>query len=214
MRLSYLQVARVESISVASSPRPAPVNEAGLIRAAQRQDHEAFEQLVRQYDHNVLRVAMNLLRSQEDARDAYQEVFLRVYLNLDNFNFRSSFHTWLYRIVTNVCLDSLRRKRVRKDQAADNRADFAGANMVDRAKDDRTESNPDLTLSRRELAERIDQALGVLSPKERVVFELKHYEGLRLRTIGEMLSISEEAAKNCLFRATRKLRTALEDVRR
>src|SRR5690349_16479857 len=89
-----------------------------LIRAAQQGDQEAFEQLVRTYDQSVLRLAMNLLRSAEDARDVYQEAFLRVYKNLDSFRFDCSFHTWLYRIVTNICLDQLRKRKVRKEESA------------------------------------------------------------------------------------------------
>src|ERR1700716_1842490 len=87
-----------------------------LIRAAQAGDQDAFEQLVRTYDQSVLRLAMNLLRSPEDARDVYQETFLRVYRNLDQFRFDCSFHTWLYRIATNLCLDQLRRRKVRKEE--------------------------------------------------------------------------------------------------
>src|SRR5690242_19282260 len=87
-----------------------------LIRAAQRGDQDAFEQLVRNYDHSVLRLALNLLRSPEDARDVYQEAFLRVYRNLQSFRFDCSFHTWLYRIVTNICLDRLRKRKVRKEE--------------------------------------------------------------------------------------------------
>src|SRR3979490_1024298 len=83
-----------------------------LIRAAQRGDQEAFEQLVRAYDQSVLRLAMNLLRSPEDARDVYQEAFLRVYRNLHAFRFDCSFHTWLYRIVTNIFFDQLRHEKV------------------------------------------------------------------------------------------------------
>jgi RNA polymerase sigma-70 factor (ECF subfamily) len=82
-----------------------------LIRAAQNGDQDAFEQLVRTYDQSVLRLAMNLLRSPEDARDVYQEAFLRVYRNLHTFRFDCSFHTWLYRIVTNICLDLLRDRK-------------------------------------------------------------------------------------------------------
>ena len=89
-----------------------------LVRAAQRGDQVAFEQLVRAYDQSVLRLAMNLLRSPEDARDVYQEAFLRVYRNLHAFRFDCSFHTWLYRIVTNICLDQLRKRKVRKEESA------------------------------------------------------------------------------------------------
>src|SRR5579864_6534400 len=88
-----------------------------LIRAAQAGDQDAFEQLVRVYDQSVLRLAMNLLRSPEDARDVYQEAFLRVYRNLDKFRFDCSFHTWLYRIVTNLCLDQMRKRKVRKEES-------------------------------------------------------------------------------------------------
>src|ERR1035438_2180361 len=87
-----------------------------LIRAAQAGDQDAFGQLVRTYDQSVLRLAMNLLRSPEDARDVYQEAFLRVYRNLHGFRFDCSFHTWLYRIVTNICLDLLRKRKVRKEE--------------------------------------------------------------------------------------------------
>ncbi|MGA9626067.1 MAG: sigma-70 family RNA polymerase sigma factor, partial [Bryobacteraceae bacterium] len=89
-----------------------------LIRAAQRGDQDAFEQLVRAHDQSVLRLAMNLLRSTEDARDVYQEAFLRVYRSLDSFRFDCSFQTWLYRIVTNICLDRLRKRKVRKEESA------------------------------------------------------------------------------------------------
>src|SRR5215831_8199721 len=90
----------------------------GLIRAAQAGDQDAFEQLVRTYDQSVLRLAMNLLRSPEDAKDVYQEAFLRVFRNLHNFRFDCSFHTWLYRIVTNLCLDQMRKRKVRKEEPA------------------------------------------------------------------------------------------------
>src|SRR5664280_1415822 len=89
-----------------------------LIRAAQAGDQDAFEQLVRTYDQSVLRLAINLLRSTEDARDVYQEAFLKVYRNLHAFRFDCSFHTWLYRIVTNICLDQLRKRKVRKEECA------------------------------------------------------------------------------------------------
>jgi RNA polymerase sigma factor (sigma-70 family) len=82
-----------------------------LIRGAQQGDQAAFEQLVRTYDKSVLRLAMNLLGSQEEAQEAYQEAFLRVYRNLQAFRFDCSFHTWLYRIVTNICLDMIRKRR-------------------------------------------------------------------------------------------------------
>src|SRR5438270_13891800 len=93
------------------------MDESALIRAAQTGDSRAFEELVRMYDQSVLRLALNLLRSPEDANDIYQETFLRVYKNLHTFRFDCSFHTWLYRIVTNLCLDALRKRKVRREEA-------------------------------------------------------------------------------------------------
>src|ERR1700731_1062271 len=105
--------------AAAVSARAVPkMDESSVIRAVQRGDADAFEQLVRAYDQSVLRLAMNLLRSPEDARDVYQEAFLRVYRNLHTFRFDCSFHTWLYRIVANICLDQLRKRKVRKEESA------------------------------------------------------------------------------------------------
>src|SRR3954451_3614036 len=111
-----MQAQAVENIGVQSAG--ARVEENTLIRAAQRGDSDAFEQLVRSYDSNVLRMALNLLRSEEDARDVYQEAFLRVYRNLSKFRFDCSFSTWLYRIVANLCLDQLRKRKVRREDSA------------------------------------------------------------------------------------------------
>ena len=192
-----------------SRPASAIHHDVALIRAAQEGDHDAFEQLVRLHDQSVLRLALNLLRSEEDARDAYQEAFLKAYRNLGAFRFDCSFHTWLYRIVTNVCLDHLRKRSVRKEDPAVVETAGGERDLFDAVEDSRTEADPERDLLRRELGKRIEDALNKLGPRERLVFELKHYQGLRLRVIGEMLSTSEETAKNCLYRATQKLRAAL-----
>ena len=186
-------------------------DEAALIKAAQKGDQAAFERLVHSYDQNVLRLAYNLLRSQEDARDIYQEAFLRVHRNLHNFRFDCSFHTWLYRIVTNLCLDHLRKRKVRREEATvvetedgikDRMSDFA---------ETRATGDPQRQLVSRELQERIGSVMQELTPRERAVFEMRHHQGMRLRAIGEVLGTTEEAAKNCLFRATQKMRAALGD---
>jgi RNA polymerase sigma-70 factor (ECF subfamily) len=182
-----------------------------LIRAAQRGDQDAFEQLVRTYDQSVLRLAMNLLRSPEDARDVYQEAFLRVYRNLHSFRFDCSFHTWLYRIVTNICLDQLRKRKVRKEDTAVVETSEGPIDRMESYEEEAAEANPERSMWNRELKQRIESALVGLTPRERMVFELRHYQGLRLRNIGEMLGTTEEAAKNCLFRATQKMRGVLGD---
>ena len=197
------------------SARLAPkLEEAELIRAVQQGDQTAFEALVRSYDQSVLGLAMNLLRSPEDARDAYQEAFLRVYKNIHSFRFDCSFYTWLYRIVTNLCLDHLRRRKSRREDPAtviDSRGDEM--DLLSNVSDTRSMANPARELDRKRMGESINEALDKLTPRERTVFELKHYQGLKLRTIGEMLSTTEETAKNTLFRATRKLRAHLADLK-
>ncbi len=188
------------------SPR---VDEASLIRAVQRGDHDAFEQLVRAYDQSVLRLAVNLLRSQEDARDVFQEAFLRVYRSIDSFRFDCSFHTWLYRIVTNICLDYLRKRKVRKEESAVVDTPEGPMDRMNDVEEEAAHADPERNLWNVQLSRRIEGALEGLTPRERMVFELRHYQGLRLRNIGEILGTSEEAAKNCLFRATQKMRAEL-----
>jgi len=182
-----------------------------LIRAAQRGDQDAFEQLVRTYDQSVLRLAMNLLRSPEDARDVYQEAFLRVYRNLHAFRFDCSFHTWLYRIVTNICLDQLRKRKVRKEESAVVETSEGNLDRMESFEEEAAHADPERTMWNHQLRQKIENGLGDLTPRERMVFELRHYPGLRLRNIGEMLGTTEEAAKNCLFRATQKMRVVLGD---
>ena len=94
------------------------MNDTELIREAQRGNHAAFEELVRQYDGAVLRLAYHMTRSEQDAQDIYQEAFLKAYRNINNFRFECSFYTWIYRIVTNLCLDHLRKRQVRKEDSA------------------------------------------------------------------------------------------------
>jgi RNA polymerase sigma-70 factor (ECF subfamily) len=191
------------------------VDEQALIREAQAGNRAAFEELVHRYDRDVLRLALNVLRRSEDARDVYQEAFLKVYKNLHRFRFECSFYTWVYRIVTNVCLDHLRRRNSRpEDQApeATGEDETLPGDFFDRQKESRVGANPERYLMGKEIGWRINAALEFLSPRERMVFELKHYQGLKLRAIGEMLGTTEETVKNSLFRATRKLRTRLEGL--
>ncbi len=186
-------------------------DERSLIRAAQRGDNEAFEQLVRSYDANVLRMAYNLLHSQEDARDVYQEAFLRVYRKLPEFRFDCAFSSWLYRIVANLCLDQIRKRKVRREEAASIETERGEVDRLQFLPERRADVDPQRQLMSAEVNERIQAVLDGLSPRERLVFEMRHYQGMRLRAIGESLGVTEEAAKNCLFRATQKMRAALGD---
>jgi RNA polymerase sigma-70 factor (ECF subfamily) len=195
----------------------AELDERALILEAQGGSRAAFEELVHRYDRDVLRLALNLMRRPEDARDVYQEAFLKLYKNIHRFRFECSFYTWLYRIVTNVCLDHLRRRQSRpEDQAPESKAgaaeDVSVTNFFERQHEERASADPERRLMGKEIGARIAVAMKRLSPRERVVFEMKHYHGLKLRAIGEALGTTEETVKNSLFRATRKLRTQLEEL--
>lgn len=189
--------------------------ENALVRDAQAGDRLAFETLVRRYDRDVLRLAMNLVRRGEDARDIYQESFLRIYRNLHRFRFECNFYTWMYRIVTNVALDHLRRKSSRREDQAPVPGDAESGthDFFDRQPEMRAAANPERHLLGQELGAHIASALERLSSRERMVFEMKHYHGLKLRAIGDLLGTSEETVKNSLFRATRKLRASLACMR-
>ena len=192
------------------------LDDRSLVAEAQAGSRAAFEELVRRFDRDVLRLALNLMKRPEDARDVYQEAFLKVYRNLHRFRFECSFYTWLYRIVTNVCLDHLRRRQSRpEDQAPETNSNYeeGGTDFFERQREHRPTLDPERSLFGKEIGAQIAAAMEQLSPRERVVFEMKHYQGLKLRAIGDALGTSEETVKNSLFRATRKLRNQLGELR-
>jgi RNA polymerase sigma-70 factor, ECF subfamily len=208
---------RTSDAELASGTSLTHLEERALVQEAQAGSRLAFEELVRRYDRDVLRLALNLMKRTEDARDVYQEAFLKVYRNLHRFRFECSFYTWLYRIVTNVCLDHLRRRQARpEDQAPElnsGRPEEGITDFFERQKEHRPTLDPERSLFGKEIKARIAHALERLSPRERVVFEMKHYQGLKLRAIGDALGTTEETVKNSLFRATRKLRNELGGLR-
>lgn len=194
--------------------RSSPMNEAdelSLIRRAQEGDRSAFDALVRLYDQNVLRLALQVVGSPEEARDLYQEAFLKVYRSIGQFRREAKFSTWLYRVVMNVCLDHLRRQKTRREVPAP-QVEEGETEFLQTVRDERPAVDPERATHSREINRRIEMALGRLNPRERMIFELKHYQGLKLKVIGEMCKTTEQTAKNCLSRATQKLRLELGDL--
>jgi RNA polymerase sigma-70 factor (ECF subfamily) len=203
--------------NVRATASSARVDDTILIRRAQQGDTAAFEELVRNYDRSVLRLTMRLTDSTEDAQDIYQDTFIRAYRNIGQFRFECSFYTWIYRIAMNLCSDYLRRKEVRDRYAYSER--YSGENdgreetILDRASEQRSGASPERAALNEELKKQILSALNKLSARERIVFELRHYEGLKLQTVAAILSTSENTVKNTLFRATHKLRLRLAEMR-
>lgn len=153
-----------------------------LIQEVQRGNHAAFEKLVYAHDRGVLRLALRITGSQVDAQDIYQETFLRAFKKLDSFRCECAFSTWIYRIATNVCLDHLRKKHIRKETSATEvNADGEEYDLLNRVPDHRIRSNPEQQVFGRELGTHISVALTKLTPRERIIFELKHYQASRCR---------------------------------
>jgi len=181
-----------------------------LIRKAQEGDTDAFEELVYRHDRSVLSIASRYVLSADEAKDIYQEVFLRVYRGLKGFRFRSEFSTWLHRITVNVCLSykashrSYSRPRKHDEEADDDRQ--SDGDIVDPA------AGPDMDAVRSEIARRVDAALLDLAPKHRMVFSLRHLEGYSLKEIAAMMDCAEGTVKRYLFDATRKMRGQLRDL--
>ena len=204
MELSGRIGARTEDVQPSEQER--------LIAAARAGDRTAFDRLVRLHDRSVLRLALRFVRTEDEARDVYQESFLRAYRGLVDFRGDASFETWLLRIVSSVCLDHLRARAVRPETVFSDAADAPRlARQLD-PPDERPEHDPERALARRAIRRRIEAALAGLAPRERLVFEMRHDEGMRLRTIAEALDTTEETVKNCLYRAHQHLRKALADL--
>jgi len=132
---------------------------------------------------------------------------------LGNFRFDCSFYTWMYRIVTNLCLDHLRKNRFRnREVTTELTTDAEERSVLDRVPDHRASASPERVALSRELQKLVNRALNKLSPKERMVFELKHYHGMRLQTVATILHTTENTIKSTLFRATQKLRADLAEL--
>lgn len=183
--------------------------EKALIKEAQMGSIAAFESLVRQYDQQVLQLAFSLVHDVQDAQDIYQEVFVRVFRNLKRFQFRSQFSTWLYRVVVNYCINFNKKKRRAKFFSLNSENENGEAPWSATLKG--VEINPEDSMLNQELSVKIESAIAQLSPKQKAVFVLRHYQGMKLQEIANILKCSEGTVKNYLFRATRKMQSLLKE---
>jgi RNA polymerase sigma-70 factor (ECF subfamily) len=176
------------------------------VARARAGDSDGFRLLVERHSRNVFRLAYRMIGNEQDAEDIVQETFLRAYRQLNRYESRSTFGTWLYRIAANCSLDLLRaRKRSPEAPTAAGDRDVldsmpAGA------------PGPDRVALSAEVQRRVAAAMGELSQQERTAFVLRHFEGLSIDDISGMLGVGGNAAKHSIFRAVQKLRKALEPV--
>lgn len=167
----------------------------------------ALEELIYRYDKMVLRLALKYTGDSDDAKDIYQEVFIRVYKGLASFQFQSEFSTWLFRIASNVCI-SFKRKYSKHNHLSLN--DEENSTYISAIPYDDSLS-PDNLVVNAEHGTKITGALNTLSPNQKMSFLLKHYEGYKIREIAEMMNCKEGTIKKYLFEAVRKLKIQLEN---
>jgi RNA polymerase sigma-70 factor, ECF subfamily len=181
-----------------------------LIIEAQKGDMKAFEELVYRYDRHVLGIAKSFRNNDEDAKDIYQEVFIRVYRGLKSFQFKSEFSTWLFRITTNVCITHQSRK---KNYDSIDKEIYADEDGTTTLADTLTNNNPTDNLAvGSDLSKLINSALNYLPPQQKMVFTLKYFQEYKIREIAEMMQCSEGAVKRYLFTATNKMRSRLRNL--
>lgn len=183
--------------------------EESLIRKAQRGNLQAFEKLVHDYDTKIMQLIFNMVNDTEDAKDLYQEVFIKAFRSIKTFRFRSEFYTWLFRIAINTCINFRKRNTYRQHESIDNYWDENDRNWkINLTAGD---GNPEQHFIRKELNNQIQQSINQLSAKQRSVFVLKHYHGYKLKEIADIMNCSEGTVKNYMFRAVQKLKESLKD---
>ena len=174
---------------------------------AQRGDRRAFEELVDRHKQKAYNIAFGFARDREDAKDLSQEAFLKAFTYLKKFDGRSSFYTWFYRIVVNVCLDYKRRaKRAPADEF-----DETVESQIERSHEPAKPLSPDQHVLAGQISRKVDAVLQTLPPKQKIAFILKNHQGLSIREIAEMMETAEGTVKVHLHRAVTALRQRLAE---
>jgi RNA polymerase sigma-70 factor (ECF subfamily) len=188
------------------------VDETRLIEEIRAGNTEGFEYFVRQYQRRITRVAYRLLRDMGEADCAAQESFLRAWQNLGEFREGSTFETWLTRICINWCKDRLKRRRLVLyfHQTGDDGGDDFGP----RDTAPHPDPSPERRAMSRDIRERLRDAIETLSPRQKTVFTLKHFEQLSIPEIAELTGLDDGTVKSHLFRAAQKIRERLRDLRK
>lgn len=182
-------------------------NDAAAVAQALAGDRDAFRQLVERHSHAIFRLAFRMTRNEQDAEEVVQETFLRAYRNLEQFESRANFGTWLYRIGVNCSLDFVRS---RKRHVEGRETAPEGEDASDPLDAVATPNpGPDRLAIAGQMRKRVEVELARLSETERTAFLLRHVEGRSIEEIGAILGLRTSATKNSIFRAVQKLRTAL-----
>src|SRR5688572_14358348 len=187
-----------------------PQTDAAAVALARDGDSEAFHSLVDRHSRAVYRLAYRMTGSPHDAEDVVQETFLKAYKQLGRFESRANFGTWLHRIAVNCSIDLIRSRPHR--EAAHDAPDLEAIGAAVEQTDTLGASPERLMLST-EVQERIGSAMSALSAMERAAFMLRHFEGRSIEEISHTLGLKTNATKHSIFRAVRKMRSALEPLK-
>jgi RNA polymerase sigma-70 factor (ECF subfamily) len=190
-----------------------PESDAVAVARAQAGDPDAFRDLVDRHSRRIYRLAFRMTGNAQDAEDVVQEAFLRAYRQIDRFESRANFGTWLHRITVNCSIDLLRsRPRREEPQDAEALDGLASGTATTAAPfgGGAPAGDPERLAFSAEIQERVTDAMDRLSPMERAAFTLRHFEGLSIDEIGRALNLRTNATKHSIFRAVRKMRSALE----
>ena len=187
------------------------VSEIELVTRCQRGEAEAFDELVTRYRTRIFGMIYNMVHNEQDAWDLAQDAFLKAWKSIGRFRGKSSFYTWIYRIVMNVTIDHMRKKHVRGGAEFD---DAVQLKEIDPAAKTlpKADALPFERMERGELRLKIDNAIAQLTPEHRAVILMKETEDMQYHEIAEALECSIGTVMSRLFYARKRLQSLLKDV--
>jgi len=208
--MAYVPKTEAERLGQGGARSPskaaAAKEERELVLRAQRGDAEAYEELVRLHQQRVLAVVGGILRRREDAEDVAQQALAKAYFSLRNFDLRSAFGTWLYKIAVNECWDYLRKKKVRRLVYESDLSEDQLRQVEMASESIGFESRPrEDAASQIEQKQLVDRLLGELDEKDRLMLVMKEVEGFSVDEISEVLGLNVNTVKVRLFRARGRL---------
>ena len=170
-------------------------------------DSSAFHELVGRYKKKIFYLAYDITGDHHEAEDISQEVFMKMFRSLKTFRRDAKMSSWLYQITVNTSIDSLRKKSSKPKRSIE---EFDQINIQEQVAGSVSQSlDPQKSTEASQIQHQISQALQNISPKERTVFVMRHYNDLKLNEIAEILNVTIGTVKSLLFRAIRKLRKEL-----
>ena len=182
-----------------------------LIAKAKQGDMLAFEELILKHEKIVYNVALRMMNHSEDAKDISQEVFLKAYKNMKNFDERSMFSTWLYRITTNTCIDEMRKRKGKQSYSLEEELENEEGSMQRQIADEG--ETPEESLLREERKSELLQALDTLSEEHKAAVILRDIRGLSYEEVAEIVDLPMGTVKSRISRARNQLKNEILKIR-